>query len=229
MDTKCKLCIVKKLGALHQLNSEELNHLSGVKQELSYNKGDVIFSEGKTIGGVFCLQDGKCKVSRLNGNGKEQIVRFIKGGDLIGYRSLFNEEPVTLSATALEEMNACYIPKEEIMHLIKSNNDFAMGMLQEVCNVLKTTNDSLAKMAQKSVKERLADTLIQMEDTFGKTTDGAIDLKLSREEIASYIGTATESAIRLISELKKEGVISVKSKYITIKDSDRLKHIAAGF
>jgi CRP-like cAMP-binding protein len=229
MDSKCNKCLVRELGALKQLNQEELKHLSKVKQELSFKKGDTIFNEGKTVGGVYCLRNGKCKLSRLNGNGKEQIVRFIKGGDLIGYRSLFSDEPVTLTVSALESMEACYIPKDEIMRLMKSNNDFAMGMLKEVCHVLKVTNDSLAKMAQKSVKERLADTLLAMEESFGINENGEIDLKLSREEIASYIGTATESAIRLISDLKKEGVISVKGKMIRIEDKERLIHISEGF
>lgn len=229
MESKCSLCIVKKMGVLHQLNKEELKHLSQVKEDLSFKKGDAIFEEGKTISGIYCLKDGKCKLSRLTGNGKEQIVRFIKGGDLVGYRSLFNDEPVTLTASALEDMEACFIPKEEIMHLVSINNKFAMGMLKEVCHVLKITNDSLAKMAQKSVKERLADTLLALEETFGTTTEGAIDLKLTRDELASYIGTATESAIRLISELKKEGIITIKGKMITIKDKELLIHISEGF
>ncbi len=229
MESKCSLCIVKKMGVLHQLNKEELKHLSQVKEDLSFKKGDAIFEEGKTISGIYCLKDGKCKLSRLTGNGKEQIVRFIKGGDLVGYRSLFNDEPVTLTASALEDMEACFIPKEEIMHLVSINNKFAMGMLKEVCHVLKITNDSLAKMAQKSVKERLADTLLALEETFGTTTEGAIDLKLTRDELASYIGTATESAIRLISELKKEGIITIKNKMITIKDKELLIHISEGF
>jgi len=217
------------MGALHQLNPEELKHLAQVKEELTYKKGDAIFEEGKSIGGIYCLREGKCKLSRLNGNGKEQIVRFIKGGDLIGYRSLFSDEPVALTASALEDMTACYIPRDEIMHLIENNNNFAKSMLREVCNVLRTTNDSLAKMAQKSVKERLAGSLLDLEEVFGTNNDGTIDLKLSREEIASYIGTATESAIRLISEFKKEGLIAIKGKKIMVLDKDRLRHIAEGF
>lgn len=229
MESKCSLCIVKKMGVLHQLNKEELKHLSQVKKGLSFKKGEALFEEGKTVSGIYCLKDGKCKLSRLTSNGKEQIVRFIKGGDLIGYRSLFNDEPVTLTASALEDMEACFIPKEEIMHLVSINNEFAMGMLKEVCHVLKVTNDSLAKMAQKSVKERLADTLLALEETFGTNSEGAIDLKLTRDEIASYIGTATESAIRLISDLKKEGAITIKGKMITIKDKELLIHISEGF
>lgn len=225
----CKNCNSDNHNALSELNLNELAHLSTVKEFVSLKKGESLFSEGKTIGGIYCLKNGKCKLSRLNGNGKEQIVRFIKSGDLIGYRSLFNDEPVTLTVSALEDVDACFIPRSEIMQLIRSNHDFALGMLEEVCHVLKTSNDSLAKMAQKSVKERLADTLLQLEETFGVNKYNEINLKLSREEIASYIGTATESAIRLISDFKKKGLIAVNGKLIAILDKEGLKHIAEGF
>jgi CRP-like cAMP-binding protein len=196
---------------------------------MNFNKGQVVFTEGSTINGVFCVKTGKCKLSKLNSNGKEQIVRFVKGGDVLGYRSVIADEPVTLTVTALDDMNACFIPKSDIFEALEKNPKFIMDMMKTACSDLKDANMTLSKMAQKSVRERLADTLLFLEETFDVTEDGFINIQLSREEISSIIGTATESAIRLLSGFKKEKLINLNGKSIKIIDAQRLKNISEGF
>jgi len=102
-------------------------------------------------------------------------------------------------------------------------------MMKTACEDLKDANMTISKMAQKTVKQRLADSLLFLEETFNTTEDGYIDVQLSREEISSIIGTATESAIRLLSELKKEKIINLKGKNIQILNSSKLRNISEGF
>ncbi|MDG1804592.1 Crp/Fnr family transcriptional regulator [Flavicella sp.] len=225
----CHQCIVKEFNSLRALSSEELKCVSSHKNEMSFKKGDVIFKEGMMLNGVYCIKEGKCKLTKLSPNGKEQIVKFIKNGDMLGYRSVLGEEPVNLSVVALEDMEACFIPKKDIFDSIQHNKDFSKDMFKVVCHDLKDANSTIANMAQKTVRERLADTLLFLDETFGEDEDGNINIKLSREEIANVIGTATESAIRLLSDLKKGNIISLTGKKIKIVNESALKKIGNGF
>jgi CRP-like cAMP-binding protein len=225
----CHQCIIREFNTLKTLSSEELKEVSSHKNELVFKKGDVIFKEGTMLNGVYCIKEGKCKLTRLSQNGKEQIVKFIKHGDMLGYRSVLSEEPVSLSVVALEDMAACFIPKKDIFDSIQYNKDFSKDMFKVVCHDLKDANATLTNMAQKTVRERLADTLLFLDETFGEAEDGTINIQLSREEISNVIGTATESAIRLLSELKKDKIITLVGKKIKIEDKEALKRIGIGF
>ena len=201
---KCHQCLIKNFNNFCTLNNEELEQISVEKTEKYFKKGEVIFNEGSSPNGVYCVKHGKCKLSKLNGNGKEQIIRFIKDGDVLGYRSVISNEVSTLTVTALEEMNTCFIPKKKILNLLEKNPKFAMSILKTACSDLKDANMHISSMAQMNVRQRLADTLIFLHETFETNTEGYIDIVLTREEIANIVGTATESAIRILSELKKE-------------------------
>ncbi len=225
----CNQCIIREFNMLKTLSTKELKEVSGHKSELVFKKGDVIFKEGTMLSGVYCIKEGKCKLTKLSPNGKEQIVKFIKHGDMLGYRSVLSEEPVNLSVVALEEMRACFIPKQDIFDAIEGNQNFSKDMFKVVCHDLKDANDTITNMAQKTVRQRLADTLIFLHEIYGEDPDGCLDVKLSREEIANTIGTATESAIRLLSELKKDKVISLIGKKIKVLSEESLKRISNGF
>jgi CRP-like cAMP-binding protein len=112
------------------------------------------------------------------------------------------------------------------MQFFSQNNNFSMNLMKSICGDLKDADDQMVDMAQKSVKERLAGTLIYLEETFGNDKEGLLRLQLSREELAGMIGTATESCIRLLSELNKSGVIELIGKRIKIVDKIKLRRLA---
>lgn len=227
--SNCNQCIIKELNALNVLSDVELSEISRKKKALTFKKGTVIFEEGTKLNGVFCLRNGKCKVTKLSPNGNDQIVRFIQRGELIGHRSVLSSSTAHLTVTALEDMEACYIPKEEIVDKFKNNPNFSFNITKSICTDLDNANISITNMAQKNVRERLADSLLFFEKTFGVDNDGYLNISLSREEIANSIGTATESSIRLLSQLKKEKLIDLKGKKIKILDKTKLQHITDGF
>ncbi len=224
--SKCEQCIVREFSSLKALNKEELLKMAECKTSYTIKKGEPLFEEGESVNGIFCVKDGVCKLSKLSANGKDQIVKLVKSGELLGQRSLISDEPTNLSAVALEDMEVCFIPKTEIMNFFNKNNQFSMNVMKNICGDLKDADDHMVSMAQKSVKERLAETLLSLEDTFGKNSDGSLHIQLSREELAGMIGTATESCIRLLSELNKSGVIDLTGKKITIVDRNKLKRMA---
>ena len=227
--SNCRQCIIKRFNALKTLTNEELETFSDHKTTLLIKKGENLMTEGNTINGLYCIKDGKGKLTKLNTNGKEQIIKFIKGGDLLGHRSLLSEELVGLNAIALEDMHVCFIPKGDILDTIKENNQFSLNLMKNISHQLNEANTSISQMAQKPVKDRLAETLLHLEETFGVDNEGFIDIILTREEIANTIGTATESAIRLLSNFKKDGVIDLQGKKIKISNKSALKNISEGY
>lgn len=229
MKTSCEKCVIRDLNSLQSVQGEELRCVTNSKTTLHIKKGEVIFSEGASLKGVYCLRNGKCKLTKLAPNGKEQIVRFISKGELVGHRSVISNSVAHLTVTALEEMDVCFIPKQEILELFKKNSEFSLGITKSLAEDLDEANASIANMAQKNVRERLAESLLFFERIFGVDNEGFIAVSLTREEIANAIGTATESTIRLLSGFKKEGFIILSGKKIKIMDKVKLQHLTEGY
>lgn len=224
--SKCEQCIVRQFSSLKALTKDELLRMAECKTSYTIKKGEPIFEEGEMTNGVFCVKDGVCKMTKLSANGKDQIIKLVKAGELLGQRSMISEEPANLSAVALEDMEVCFVPKSEILKFFNQNNQFSMNVMKTICGDLKESDDHMVSMAQKSVKERLAETLIYLEENFGVNEDGSLRIQLSREELAGMIGTATESCIRLLSELNKQDLITISGKKIAIKNKTKLKKLS---
>ena len=224
--SKCEQCIVREFSSLKALSKDELIKISECKTSRTIKKGETIFEEGENVNGIFCVKDGICKLTKLSPNGKDQIVKLVAKGELLGQRSMISEEPANLSAVALEDMQVCFIPKNEILGFFDKNNQFSMNVMKTICGDLRLADDHMVNMAQKSVKERLAETLIYLHETFGINTDKTLKVQLSRDELASMIGTATESCIRLLSDFNKLGLIELVGKKIVLKDLQKLKKLA---
>lgn len=224
--SKCEQCIVRQFSSLKALNKEELVRMADCKTSYTIKKGEPIFEEGEVTNGIYCIKEGVCKLSKLSDNGKDQIVKLVKPGELLGQRSMISDEPANLSAVALEDMEVCFIPRNEVMQFFTENNQFSMNVMKTICEDLKGADDHMVNMAQKTVRQRLVDTLIYLEETFGKNQDGSLRIQLSREELAGMIGTATESCIRLLSELNKTKLIELTGKKILLVDKVKLKKYA---
>ncbi len=224
--SKCDQCIVRELSSLKALNKEEIIHLSHCKDSYTVKKGEAIFNEGDIMNGVYCIKEGTCKLVKMNSNGKDTILKLIKRGELLGQRSVISEEASNLSAVAVEDMKICFIPKQELMQFFNDNNKFSLEVTKDICHQLKEANDFAANHTHKTVKERLASTLLHMSELSGTDKDHFLNLQLSREEMASMVGTATESCIRLLSDFKKEGLIDLSGKRIRILQFKELQKLA---
>ncbi|OBQ54775.1 Crp/Fnr family transcriptional regulator [Tamlana sp. s12] len=222
---KCEQCIIKQFNSLKALTKDELVRISACKTSHSIKKGEVIFEEGEVLNGVYCIKDGICKLSKLSENGKDQIVKMVVKGQLLGQRSLISEESSNLQATALNDMEVCFIPKSEIIADLQKNPKFSFEVLKDMAHDLRDSDDIIVNMAQKSVRQRLAETLLYIHENFGTNPDDTLSILLSREDYAGIVGTATESAIRVLSQFKKEGLIESVGKYIRIIDFAGLERV----
>jgi CRP-like cAMP-binding protein len=205
------------------LSTDEKTILSEKKGSNYYKKGQVIFYEGNHAMGLFCLFDGKVKLSKLGNDGKDQIVRFSKSGDIMGYRSLLSNEPYHATATAMEDSYICMVSKENFLAVVEENPKLSLKLIQLLSKDLKTAEQHLIDVAQKTVKERISESLLVLKSTFGLAADNkTLNISLTRSEIADMAGTTTESAIRTLAQLCEEGVILLEGRSIVILDVNAL-------
>jgi CRP/FNR family transcriptional regulator len=224
----CHDCDSLSTSVFCDLKSAELNRLDTHKTCNTYKKGQVIFHQGNRPLGLYCVQSGKVKITKMGVEGKEQIVRLAASGDVIGYRSFLAEETYSATASAIDDSSICFIDREDFKSVLSHNASLSENLIKLLSRELRESEDLVRDMAQKSVRERTAEVLILLSRKFGTTTTPLtqLNVQLSREELANYVGTATETLIRLLSDFKEERVIATQGKKIQILDFEKLSHIA---
>ncbi|OJW99500.1 MAG: Crp/Fnr family transcriptional regulator [Bacteroidetes bacterium 43-93] len=219
----CETCTVKDKSIFCHLQMDELITIDEHKSCIPYKKGQIIFNEGNYPLGVYCINKGKVKLAHAGQDGKEQIVKLAKEGDVLGYRSMLSSERYNASAIALEDTQICFISKEVFFSLLRKNPTLSLEIIRMLALELRLTENRLTDIAQKPVRERMAEALLFLKETYGFEKDNAtISVVLSREDIANLVGTATETAIRLLSEFKHDKIVVFVGKKIKILDMDKL-------
>jgi CRP-like cAMP-binding protein len=228
IQTDCEYCSARKGSVFCNLNDDNLKELNVNKACSFYKKGSLIFSEGQRPHGLFCVNNGKVKVFQTGLEGKDQIVRLANSGDILGYRALLSGESYASSAEAIDDASVCFIPREIFFNLLNNDAPLSLEIMKLLSKDLKRAENAMTDLAQKPVRERLAEAILFIKETYGFEEDGiTINVVLSREDMANIVGTATETAIRLISDLKSEGIISQKEKKLQILDMNKLVKVAA--
>lgn len=209
-----------------KLNEEEFARLNFEKSCAYYKKGTVVYREGSRLTGFYCVTKGIVKIFKTGIDGKEQIIRFAKRGEIIAYRSLLSQELACTTAKIIDEAVLCHIPYQTLLFLIQSNWQFSHHMLQIVCRELREANDYITDIAQKSVRERLAEVLLLLKENFELDHHNTLQISLTREELANMVGTATESVIRLLSEFRQDRLIELDGRRIKFINIPGLQKVA---
>lgn len=204
------------------LTEEELDSLTQSMSCTLHKRGNILYHEGSRINGAYVVIKGILKIYKTGFDGKEQIIRFAKDGDLIGFRSVVSDELACTTAKVVNDAVLCYLPAEVLTSLIKVNPEFAMSLMKLTCRELGESNKFLTDIAQKTVRERLAEVLLLLMDTFDLDEDGTLQISLTREELANMVGTATESVIRLLSEFKSDKLIELNGRKIKLINIPKL-------
>ena len=213
----CPYClehIEEILSGAHEL------HPIGTNADINYtayNKGDVLFSEGGIPRGVFFLHSGLIKIVKYGMEGKEQIIEIAKAGNLVGFRAMLSDKTYNVDAKMIEDACIGYIKKSDFLKEINNNEILRNTVIRVLSKELQDRADLLTTMAQKTVRQRTALALILLDDIY----KGA-PINLLRDDLANFVGTATETVIRLLREFKKDGVVDIQGRKITILNIDRL-------
>lgn len=202
----------------------ELNNLSADRTLRRFKKKEIIFYEGNLPHGLFFVNSGKAKTYKTNEDGKEYITGLYKEGDFIGYIDLLQNTNYTESAMAMEDSEICLIPKQDFYKLLNSNRDVSIRFIKMISNNLVEMEERILKLAYNSVRKRVAEALVMLEDKFKEKSEGVeFNMNIPREDLANIVGTAPESVIRTLSDFKDEKLIEIKGSNIKIVNSAGLR------
>jgi CRP/FNR family transcriptional regulator, polysaccharide utilization system transcription regulator len=226
LSSNCTDCLAHPDSIFSHLSPDQLDEMDLDKCCNYYKRGTVLYHEGSRINGIYCVASGIVKVFKTGTEGKEQIIRFAKKGDILGYRSVIRKESACTSTIINEDAHLCYISAELLLRFVSQNPAFAMEITTMACKELGEANNFITEIAQKTVRERMAEIIIYLKNEFGVDEDNTLRISLTREEIANIIGTATESGIRLLSEFKNDKLIELKGRRIKIINEAILRKTA---
>lgn len=207
---------VKDTGLLMQLSDQYAIE--------AFHKKQTLYQEGRRPRFLYYLVGGKVKAFKSHEDGKEYITDLFSAGDFIGYTALIEDKNYDDSATILEDAEIMQIPRDEFLGMIYSDINIATKFIRIVTQNVKEKEERLLNLAYSSLRKRVAKALVDIHEKFNK--DGQKNLiEFSREDIAQYVGTATESLIRTLSDFKSERLIDIKSGKISIINLDKLKNL----
>ncbi len=200
---------------------EWLPAIAASKKTIHYKKGELIFKEGDAVTGVYFIYTGTVKVHKQWGE-KELIIRFAAAGDIFGHRGLGKDMHYPVSATVLEPSTVCFISFEFFTTTLRVNYDFSFNLLMFFAEELQESERKMRNLAHMQVKGRIAYALLLLQDKFGIAENGAINLSISRQDLASYTGTAYETLFRIMNEMATEEIIRLNGKETTILNKEKL-------
>lgn len=199
---------------------QELQSLSKNRPVSKYKKKEVIFHSGDTPHYLYFLNQGSVKSFKTHDDGKEFITNVYKAGDFFGHVSLFEEKPYTDSTLVMEESEVFKIPKEDFLSLVHKNRDVAQKFIKLLSNQVEDQEKQLLRLAYDTVRKRTAEAILQLVKAPGKTS-----IKVTRDDLANMVGTATETVIRCLAEFKEDGFIEVSGREIVVLDQKGLGKI----
>ena len=188
----------------------------------TYKKGQNIFLEGSFPAGIFYLKEGMVKKYKTDHNGKEHILYLCSTGELLGYSALLCNETYPDSASTIEASKLGFIPKDAFLRILSQSGELMMSLLSSLSHEFSVLVNSVTVFANMSVRERLALTLLILSEKFKKKESSDAEIILSRVDLANMVGTAVETLVRLLHDLKKEKVIETNGKTIKILKTKEL-------
>jgi CRP-like cAMP-binding protein len=207
---------VKDTGLVQQLSEQY--------EVESYDKKQPLYQEGKRPRYLYYLMKGKVKAFKSHEDGKEYITNLYSEGDFIGYTALIEDSNYDDSASILEDAEIMQVPKDDFLKMVYSDISIASKFIHIITQNVKEKEERLLNLAYSSLRKRIAKALVDIVEKF-RLKEQNTPIEISREDIAQYVGTATESLIRTLSDFKAEKLIEIKSGKIIVTNVDRLNHL----
>lgn len=190
-----------------------------------YKKKQNIYSEGNHPNRLYYVLKGKVKTYKTNEDGKELVTELFSPGDFLGYIALLEGAVYRDTAEALEETELAVIPKEDFEELINNNKEVAQKFIKLLAKNISAKEDQLLGLAYNSLRKKVAEALILLQNKYRPAKDEKFAIDISRESLATIAGTATESLIRTLSDFRSEKLIDIKEGSITILNQKKLEHL----
>jgi CRP/FNR family transcriptional regulator, polysaccharide utilization system transcription regulator len=220
-------CLEGYYSLLKGLNQKEKETLVQHHTYAQYKRGELLLKDGEKPHGLIILSAGKVKIFKEGVGGREQILSMVRPQGFIGYPAIFADSPYRASVIAIEDSAVCIFEKDCFIKIVRKNPDLALTLMKSIAEELGFSNDRTVSLTQKHIRGRLAESLLILRDTYGYESDGkTIKVYLSREDIANLSNMTTSNAIRTLSNLATEEIISIDGRKIMILDCHRLERIS---
>ncbi len=219
-----KMCS-KRVPIFSSFNEEEISRVSGLIIRRQYKKGELIILEGARPESLIIINSGRVKAYRNTIEGKEHILYIFSEGDFFGEKNLLLNQEATYNAEALEDTGICTINKKAFQELMREYPELSFKVMEELCSRLARLENTIESMGTKNVELRVNSVLMEFSEKYGRYDPKGIlvELPMSREGIANYIGLTRETVSRKMSLLQEEGIIEmVGNKKVIILDMKRL-------
>ncbi len=209
-----------EMRTLHELK----NFFDDNGEQVDFNQGETVYIEGSRSNKIYLILKGVVKCHNMDEDGKELITSLYRADDFLGFTSFMNNIPYQESATAIENVRLAGISKENLMSILEKNHTISLELMELLTNDITEIKAQLLQMAYSSVRKKTAQTLLQFARIMDTKTEEPI--KISRNDLASVAGIATESLIRTLSGFRKEGLISIEGRNIRIMELKALQYVS---
>lgn len=213
---------------LRHLSRDDLKRIAATTTLSNHTAGAVIFLKGDPGSSMLAVVRGRVKICAHSSEGKELILNIIERGGLFGEIALFDGEPRTADAIALEETDLLSLERSKFQPFFNDNPDMALRLLAVVCKRFRETSEHLEDSLFREAPSRLARCLLRLSHAFGKAVDGGtlLDIRLSQQQLGNYVGVSRETVNKQLGEWQREGLIVINSSVITLRNKAALEDVA---
>lgn len=217
--------ILKKSLLFSGLGDEYLAEVAAIAQRRTFGKGESLFSEGDPAVGFYLLASGSLKLCKISPDGKEKVLHFVHPNETFAEAAFFGDGRYPAEAKALEEGTVLFFPKEGFMGLLERNPRFSLNLIVSLSLLLRRFARQIEELSFAEVPARLAAYLIELAERKSTTFQGKtyLELGIKKGELASRLGTVSETLSRSFRKMKEEGLIEVDGSRVIINDMQRLK------
>lgn len=214
----------------YQLSADHPLQIMDIEEDksdhLQYKKGQLIYCENSTPLGVYFVQTGSVKISKIGCDGKVQILRIVTADEMMGYVDMASNSRYSTSAKALEDTTLLFIPKQEFWSSLKKRRNLFENFILLLSGDLQEAEEKIADLAYKPVRGRLADALLYLHAKFNKKNITSRAISISRFDLACLVGTAKETINRLLSEFRSEKIVTTEGTKINILELNALSKLS---
>ncbi len=219
----CKACPYRSM-IFENLNTDQLRRVNKYRNERIFEKGEIICNQGDVIESFLYLKTGLVKIFQESDDSKPQIISIAKPLDFIGLLGIFSRDTYPFSISCIDESIICFVDLKVIKELIKEDGNFSLVFLEKMSQISESIWRSRLDLSRKNLRGRIAYILLEFSEKIYKNSQ--FDLPISRREMAELIDMTTENVIRILSEFRKDGILQITGKTISINKIDLLRQIS---
>lgn len=233
-DEKKRVILLRHIPIFSKLGPESLQKLAEIMVEAEFPRGKLLFVEGEPADKVYFILQGRVKLFKSSTDGREQILHILGPGDVVNLVPFLDRGPHPASAEVVEAARVALLQAADFDPLVYQNAEILVELVRILGERLRLATAQIASLGTQDALGRLSSLLLNLATEYGEPAPGReasvlIDLDLTRQELANFIGLSRETTARLLSRLKREGIIALDRSKIHVLDPARLRHYAGGW